>query len=121
MLWRAGMEFPYRPVAEFDLRVADVAVVSQTRSRAIDPEDDLRGAPELAIEVKSPSNTPRQPRELASLCLANGGIEFWVVDLEQNAVTVIRQDGSSSHLPGGQSIALTRFEADVLPVDEIFR
>ena len=88
--------------AEFDLRVADVAVVSQTRSRAIDPEDNLRGAPELVIEVKSPSNTPRQLRELASLCLANGGVEFWVVDLEHAAVTVIHQDGSSSHLAGGQ-------------------
>src|ERR1017187_7740411 len=93
---QVGMEFPYRPVAEFDLRVADVAVVSQTRSRAIDPEDNLRGAPELVIEVKSPSNTPRQLRELASLCLANGGVEFWVVDLEQVAVTVIHQIGRAS-------------------------
>jgi Uma2 family endonuclease len=118
--WRVGMEFPYRPVAEFDLRVADVAVVSQTRSRAIDPEDNLRGAPELVIEVKSPSNTPRQLRELASLCLANGGVEFWVVDLEQVAVTVIHQDGTSSHLAGEQSISLTRFGADVLRVAEIF-
>src|ERR1022692_198635 len=118
--WRVGMEFPYRPVAEFDLRVADVAAVSQTRSRAIDPEDNLRGAPELVIEVKSPSNTPRQLRELASLCLANGGVEFWVVDLEQVAVTVIHQDGTSSHLAGEQSISLTRFGADVLRVAEIF-
>jgi Uma2 family endonuclease len=118
--WRVGMEFPYRPVAEFDLRVADVAAVSQTRSRAIDPEDNLRGAPELVIEVKSPSNTPRQLRELASLCLANGGVEFWVVDLEQVAVTVIHQDGSSSHLRRGESISLSRFGGDVLTLDEVF-
>jgi Uma2 family endonuclease len=118
--WRVGMEFPYRPVAEFDLRVADVAVISQARSRAIDPDDNLRGAPELVIEVKSPSNTARQLRELASLCLANGSVEFWVVDLEQSAVTVIHQDGSSSHLRRGESISLARFGADDLTVDEIF-
>jgi Uma2 family endonuclease len=118
--WRVGMEFPYRPVAEFDLRVADVAVVSQARSRAIDPDDNLRGSPELVIEVKSPSNTPRQLRELASLCLANGRVEFWVVDLEQVAVTIIQQDGSSSLLRRGESISLSRFDGESLTVDEIF-
>src|SRR4051812_21154136 len=51
-----GMEFPYRPLAEFDLRAADVAAVSHERWAAIDPDDNLRGAPELVIEVKSPSN-----------------------------------------------------------------
>jgi len=101
------MEFPYRPVAEFDLGVADVAVISQSRSRAIDPEDNLRGAPELVIEVKSPSNTRRQLRELASLCLANGSLEFWVVDLEHIALTVnspgwlhFPSDGRAKHISG---------------------
>src|SRR5450432_763441 len=46
-----GMEMPYRHVAEFDLRAADVAAVSWERFDAIDPEDNLRGAPELVIEV----------------------------------------------------------------------
>jgi Uma2 family endonuclease len=46
-----GMEFPYRPAAEFDLRVADVAVVEQVRYDRMDPDDNLRGAPELVIEI----------------------------------------------------------------------
>src|SRR5579872_6734229 len=45
-----SMETPYRPVAEFDLRVADVALVSQARWDGMDPEDNLHGAPELVIE-----------------------------------------------------------------------
>src|SRR5882672_824507 len=51
------IEVPYRPVAEFELRAADVAAISRVRWDAIDPDDNLRGAPELVIEVKWPSNT----------------------------------------------------------------
>jgi len=59
-------EVPYRPLAEFELRAADVAAISRARWDAIDPDDNLHGAPELAIEVKSPSNTERQLRELVA-------------------------------------------------------
>ncbi|MGB7763043.1 MAG: Uma2 family endonuclease [Bryobacteraceae bacterium] len=117
---QVGMEFPYRPVAEFDLRVADVALVSQPRYDQIDPEDNLRGAPELVIEIKSPSNTDRQLRELASLGLANGGTEFWIVDTDDASVTVIHRDGSSSRLRPPQSIPLTAFGGNALPLAEIF-
>jgi Uma2 family endonuclease len=117
---QVGMEFPYRPVAEFDLRVADVAVISQARYDQIDPDDNLHGAPELVIEIKSPSNTDRQLRELASLCLANGCSEFWIVDTDDASVTVIHRDGSSLRLHSPQSVPLTAFGGDVLPIAEIF-
>ena len=115
-----GMEFPYRPVAEFDRRVADVAVVSHARRDKIDPDGNLRGAPELVIEIKSPSNTDRQLRELASLGLANGGWEFWIVDTDDASVTVIHRDGSGSRLHSHQSIPLAAFGGDMLPIAEIF-
>ena len=70
------IEVPFRAVPQFDLRAADVAFVSRARWESIDPEDNLRGAPELVIEVKSPSNTWRELRERASLCLANGCLDF---------------------------------------------
>lgn len=115
-----AIEAPFRPVPEFDLRAADVAVVSQARWDAIDPDDDLRGAPELVIEVLSPSNTPRQLRELVALCLANGAVECWIVDPGKRSVTVVaREGGSVVHFSGG-SVSLARFGAGDLPVDEIF-
>ena len=115
-----GMEFPYRPVAEFDLRVADVAVVAQTRYDSIDPDDNLRGAPELVIEIKSPSNTDRKLRELASLVLASGGLECWIVDPDQGLVTVIHRDGSSEAFRAPQATSLAAFGGHSLPVAEIF-
>jgi Uma2 family endonuclease len=115
-----AIETPYRPVPEFDLRVADVAAVSWERWDAIDPDDNLRGAPELVIEVKSPSNTARQLQELVALCLANGAIECWVVDAEKKSVTVVARDGGSVVYASGGSVPLVRFGGGDLAVDEIF-
>src|SRR5262245_2733645 len=72
----ATMEFGYRPLAEFELRVADVAAVSRKRWDEADPHDNLYGAPELVIEVTSPSNRRTKLSELATLCLANGTLQF---------------------------------------------
>jgi Uma2 family endonuclease len=117
---KVGMEMPYRPVAEFDLRAADVAAVSWERFDAIDPEDNLRGAPELVIEVKSPSNTPRQLQALAALCQASGSIEFWILDAGKKTVSVTRRDGTTVICGSGSNIPLAAFGAGELAVDEIF-
>ena len=113
------MEYPYRPLAEFELRAADVAAISRARWDAIDPDDNLHGAPELVIEVKSPSNTERQLRELVALCLNNGAVECWIVDAGEKSVTVIRREGAA-RFAAGESISLSAFGGGELKVDEIF-
>jgi Uma2 family endonuclease len=113
-------EVPYRPLAEFELRAADVAVISHERWDSIDPDDDLRGAPDLVIEVKSPSNTKRQLQELVALCLANGSIECWVVDMDRKSVSVVRREGAAIVYNPGDSIPLTAFGGGELAVGEIF-
>ena len=114
------VEVPYRPVDEFNLRAADVAVISHERWDAIDPDDDLRGAPELVIEIKSPSNTKRQLQELVRLCLANGAFECWILDGKQKTVSVNHRDGSVVLYGPGSNIPLTAFGGGELAVDEIF-
>jgi Uma2 family endonuclease len=114
------IEYPFRPLAEFDLRAADVAAVARGRWEAIDPDDNLRGAPELAIEVKSPSNTRRQLQELVALCLANGSLECWVLSTDKKSVSVVRREGSAVLYAGGDAIPLAAFGAGELTVDEIF-
>lgn len=114
------VELPYCPLAEFEVRAADVAVVSQDRWNAGDPDGFLAGAPELVIEIKSLSNTPRQLRELAALCLANGSREFWLIDANAQTVSVMRPEGSVLVYSSQQSIPLAAFGAGDLPVDEIF-
>jgi Uma2 family endonuclease len=114
------MELPYRPVPEFELRAVDVAAVLRTRWDAIDPDDNLHGAPDLVIEVKSPSNTKAQLRELVTLCLANGSIECWIVEPETKFVTVIRRDGSNVVYRETGQISLAAFGGNSLSVTSIF-
>ncbi len=113
-------ELAYRPVPEFELRAANVAVVSHERWDAIDLDDNLRGAPELVIELLSPSNTPRQLQELAAHCLVHGAAEFWIADPAKRSVTVVTREGGSVVYAPGASVPLARFGAGDLSVDEIF-
>lgn len=114
------MEYAFRPVAEFDLRAADVAAISRCRWKEIDPDDNLRGAPELVIEVKSPSNRKGQIQEFAGLCLGSGTIEFWVIDPERKSVSVVRKEGAVALYNAGSAIPLDSFGGGELAVDEIF-
>ena len=118
---RVIMEFPYRPLPEFELRAADVALVSRERWSAADPDDNLHGAPELVIEVMSPSNTKAKPRDTISLCLANGSLECWIVNTKQKSITVVRKDGTTSVYGGETEIPLTAFGGDSLRLADIFQ
>ena len=115
-----AVEVPYRAVPEFDIRAADVALISRERWDAIDPEGDLYGPPELMIEVISPSNTRAKLRETVSLCLANGALECWLVDRKKKSVTVVRKDGATSVYGGDSAIPLAAFGSDCLPLSAIF-
>ena len=112
-------ELPFRAVREYDLRAADVAFVSRERWDQAG-ESDLAGAPEIVVEILSPSNTKSQLREYAALCLANGCEEFWSVNREERSVTVIAKQGRSVRYNKGQAIPIAALNGQTLPVDEIF-
>jgi Uma2 family endonuclease len=113
-------EVAFRPLPEHELRVADVAYVSPERWEKADPEDNLRGAPDLVIEVLSPSNTATEIYDKEILCLENGAREFWVVDPERRQVRVSTQDGRTLTYRSGGTISLGSFGAGSLDVDAIF-
>jgi len=113
------IEFPFRALPEYDLRGADVAFVSQQRWDATDDDDNLRGSPELVIEVLSPSNTKAEMREKAALCLSTGALEFWVVDAKRKTVSVTPQGGAPVIYQIGERIPLAMFDSD-LAVSDIF-
>ena len=116
-----GIEMPFRAVPQFDLRAADVAFVSRERWEAIDLEANLRGAPEMVIEVKSPSNTWAELRERASLCLANGCRDFWIVDEKARTVTAIAPDGKAVLYSGEDCVPLPLFGGDGLRLADVFK
>jgi Uma2 family endonuclease len=111
-------EVAFRALAEYDLRGADVAFVSRQRWDDTPDDDNLRGSPELVIEVLSPSNTRREMHEKATLYLATGAQEFWLLDAKQKNVTAVRHAGALVYQVG-QRIPLALFGSD-LSVSDIF-
>jgi Uma2 family endonuclease len=110
------LEVPYRPLPEYECWGADVAYISKARWDSID--EYLLGAPELVIEVLSPSNTAAEMLDKRNLCLANGSREFWVVDTKYRLVDVSTPDGLTVTYKSGQEIPL--LFGGRLSVDAIF-
>jgi Uma2 family endonuclease len=118
---RVYTEFPYRPLPEYECWGADVAYLPQVRWEMI--ENWFFGAPDLVIEVLSPSNTMATLRDKRKICLENGSLEFWVVDTNLHEVEVSTPDGRAIVYKSGQDIPLffvENPEGGVLAVDAIF-
>ncbi len=113
-------EFAYRPLPEHELWVADVVYVSAAREQGVDPESYLEGAPDLVIEVLSPSNTAAEMLEKEEICLENGTHDFWVIDPVRRSVKVSTPDGRTRTWKSGQEIPLPLFGDSKIAVDAIF-
>jgi len=96
----------FRPAAEYEYRVADLAFTSQPRWDAISLDGYLTGAPEMVAEVLSPSNSAAEMLEKEQLCLDNGCQEFWVIDAKRRTVRVSTPDCHSKTYQTGQQIPL---------------
>ncbi len=83
------------------------------------PEDD-GPAPEIVIEVLSPSNTAAEMLDKQKLCLENGSREFWVIDADRRQVLVSTPDRHTISYPAGQEIPLPLFGEAKITVDAIF-
>jgi Uma2 family endonuclease len=115
-----SIEVAFRALPEHELRVADVAYVSEQRWDAVDPDDNLHGAPELVIEVLSPSNTAAEIYDKEKLCLENGAKEFWIVDPDLRQVKVSTPDGRTITYQSGQEIPLPLFGRTSISADAVF-
>jgi Uma2 family endonuclease len=73
------------------VRAPDVAFVSTARL----PEGFIHGAPDLAVEVLSPSDNPVEIQQKVSDYLEAGARLVWVLAPQARAATVYRPDGSA--------------------------
>jgi Uma2 family endonuclease len=110
-------EMPFRPLPEYEGWRADVAFIFADRWEAIDRKGHLIGAPDLVIEILSPSNSKSAMDERERICLENGAREFWLVDTVHRTVRVATANGRITYT-SGQAIPL--FFGGSLLVDEIF-
>jgi Uma2 family endonuclease len=105
-------------VSTTEFRIADVAFIRSERAERADPNGYFEGAPDLVIEVLSPSNSAMEMLDKEALCLENGAREFWLVDLERRQVKVSMPDGHSITYKSTQEIPL--LFGGSLSVDAIF-
>jgi len=112
------LEMAFRPAAEHEVWQADVGCVSQERDDATGDDESLMGSPELVVEVLSPSNTTDEINEKMAICLENGCVSFWVVDLKRKRVSVTEGD-TTKHYGPTAAISCSVF-AGQIQVQEIF-
>ena len=112
------VEMGFQPAPEYEMWVADVGCVSRERADATGDDEYLMGAPELVVEVLSPSNTVDEINDRMSTCMANGCRSFWTVDGKRQRVSVTEGD-VTRHYGLTDSIRCSLFQAEI-PVKEIF-
>jgi Uma2 family endonuclease len=72
------------------VRQPDVSILSNDRIRATPSDDYCEGAPELAIEVVSPSDSAEDLELKARQYLLSGGKEVWIVYPKTKTVHILR-------------------------------
>jgi Uma2 family endonuclease len=112
-------EFPFRPLEEHEVWVADVAVFRLAQWEQTADDDYFQGVPPIVIEVLSPSNTASEMLAREEVCLRNGGREFWLVDPQRETVKVIHAAGSSQILSGNSHIQ-SEVLGGPIPLEAIF-
>lgn len=75
---RVNVECPISTSA--GVKVADVAWISKARLLKIGGRTALKGAPEICVEVISPSNTKEEIQEKRRLYFEAGAQEVWICD-----------------------------------------
>ena len=113
------MEMPFQPRPEHEVWQADVAVLRLERTKRIGGDEYLQGAPDLIVEVLSPSNTAPEINDKIAVCLESECASFWVVDDKRKQVTVTEGDITKRYAEA------TTIQSDILlgsiRVDDIFR
>jgi Uma2 family endonuclease len=115
---RAFTRLGFRTPSEFEYRVADIAFTSAERLVRQDPNQYFEGAPDLVIEVLSPSNSEAEIADMRTLCFETGCREFWTVDIGDRWIDVSTPDRHTVTYKAGQEIPL--IFGGRIPVDAIF-
>lgn len=106
-----------------DIVEPDLLFVSKANESII--QDWIRGAPDLLIEIVSPSNPERDRIVKRDLYARNGVGEYWIVDTEARAIEVLRLSGGT-YAPAGYFVTGTALTTKTLPglelpVEQVFR
>jgi Uma2 family endonuclease len=112
------VEMAFRPTPEHEVWRADVACISRERDAATPDDEYLIGAPEVVVEVLSPSNTADEIEDKRLICMENGCVSFWVLNGRRQTVS-ITEGSVTKHFWPSQTVVSTALPISI-SVDELF-
>ena len=110
-------------LSDTDVVQPDVLFISRAREHTI-TDENVRGAPDLVIEILSPSTADRDVGYKHDLYSRHGVLEYWIVDPTAESVAVHRQRDGRLELAGKfsrrGSLATALLEGLQLELGDIF-
>ena len=92
-------EFFFAPcdvvLADTDVVQPDLLFVSRDREYLLRGGDNVRGAPDLVVEILSPATAERDRGYKRALYERHGVAEYWLVDPAEETVSVYRRRGGA--------------------------
>lgn len=109
---------------EAQIAQPDLIFIAKARAPKLVTRSAITGAPDLVLEIISPS-TARADRKIKPPLYARYGVaEFWLVDPEDQSVEVFVLDGETYRVAGiylaGDTIKAGRFADAQVAIDSIF-
>ena len=86
-------------LSDTDVVQPDIMFVSNARAHII-TDDNIRGAPDLVVEILSPSTAERDRTFKRALYALHGVKEYWMVDTELRQIRQLLLDGDEFRLAG---------------------
>ena len=106
-----------------DVVQPDLIFVSNERADIITPAN-IQGAPDLVVEILSPSTATRDKTFKRSLYARHGITEYWMVDLTEKTITVLclgeRGFEDVDTYSEGETLTSPTLQGFTLSLDEIF-
>ena len=110
-------------LSDTDVVQPDVLFISRAREHTV-TDDNVRGAPDLVIEILSPSTADRDLGYKYDLYGRHGVLEYWIVDPMAETIAVHRQgDGrleAAETLGRGDTLRTALLEGLKLRLDDVF-
>ena len=106
-----------------DVVQPDLLFVSNERSRIITPEN-VQGAPDLVVEILSPSTATRDTTFKRVLYARHGVREYWMVDTQEETITVLlagdRGLEAAEVYGAGETLTSATLGGFKLNIDDVF-
>ena len=110
-------------LSDTDVVQPDLLFVSKEREEIATPAY-IRGAPDLVVEILSPSSTSRDWRDKFELYSKHGVKEYWIVDPANRVVWLMLLRGGALEIAGtygiGDTVSSTVLAGFSVKVDDIF-